>query len=542
MKKFAIAIAAVILAAFAVPAFAATNPFMDVPASHWAYDAVAQLAARGVISGYPDGSYKGSQPSTRYEMASIIARALANVDLEKASKQDVEMMRRLIVEFKDELDALGVRVDSLDERVAVLETDIGGWSLAGQVRFDAKFGTTDAAGKTFYSGKNGDNEFDLNRYRIWIRKRVNETTTFMARLESSDNVNRNVVWRFYEITTKLPYDISLTVGRSNFDWENDLGLYIYNFSNDDALFGDIDANMFKFKKDWGLANLELVVARQSGRITPAVYDPNFQAVSNGDAAGSPNAANSIVDFPGGLESFLIAGLADFNINERVRAGVMLYYWMTDEEVKFANNTESDTDLLTLGVYAGFRFTPDVELKGVYYHQGLGDNWRAPISPTNPNPDDTASAWKVILDVKQEALKFTSVWLEYGHIDNNFAKMPAPYSGIGGGADLMFNRPEGLNESTTKVFGIAAGQQWNDKWRTFIRYFAADYDTQFIDDATNWTVGVAYRLNPAVEFELLYDYIDYGGFLAADGRTLYNAGPGGRDDDDHIIRLRTFVTF
>ena len=50
MKKFLTVLAVVALVAFAAPAFAA-NPFMDVPAGHWAYDAVAQLAADGIISG-----------------------------------------------------------------------------------------------------------------------------------------------------------------------------------------------------------------------------------------------------------------------------------------------------------------------------------------------------------------------------------------------------------------------------------------------------------------------------------------------------------
>ncbi|MEG2020086.1 MAG: S-layer homology domain-containing protein, partial [Synergistaceae bacterium] len=54
MKKFLAVLAVVAIVAFAAPAFAA-NPFMDVPAGHWSYDAVAQLAARGVVSGYPDG-------------------------------------------------------------------------------------------------------------------------------------------------------------------------------------------------------------------------------------------------------------------------------------------------------------------------------------------------------------------------------------------------------------------------------------------------------------------------------------------------------
>lgn len=55
----------------------ADNPFSDVPAGHWAYAAVAKLAAAGIVDGYPDGNYKGIRTMTRYEMAQIIAKALA---------------------------------------------------------------------------------------------------------------------------------------------------------------------------------------------------------------------------------------------------------------------------------------------------------------------------------------------------------------------------------------------------------------------------------------------------------------------------------
>ena len=136
MKKIVVLVAVAVLVAFAAPAFAVTNPFMDVPMNHWAYDAIGQLAARGVLSGYPDGTYKGKQPTTRYEMASALARALAVVDMTKASKQDVEMLKKLVVEFKDELDALGVKTDQLDKRVAVIEDRMGGWKISGEIRLD----------------------------------------------------------------------------------------------------------------------------------------------------------------------------------------------------------------------------------------------------------------------------------------------------------------------------------------------------------------------------------------------------------------------
>ena len=145
MKKFMAVLAMVAVVAFAAPALAATNPFMDVPQGHWSYDAVGLLASRGIVSGYPDGAFKGAQPATRYEMASVVARALVTVDAEKASKQDLELLKKLVMEFKDELDALGVKVDSLDKRVAVLEDGIGGWKVRGTFWFDANFAGGDQA-------------------------------------------------------------------------------------------------------------------------------------------------------------------------------------------------------------------------------------------------------------------------------------------------------------------------------------------------------------------------------------------------------------
>jgi hypothetical protein len=55
---------------------AQANPFADVPANSWAYDAVAKLAADGYIQGYPDGQFKGQRPMTRYEMAVLVNRAV----------------------------------------------------------------------------------------------------------------------------------------------------------------------------------------------------------------------------------------------------------------------------------------------------------------------------------------------------------------------------------------------------------------------------------------------------------------------------------
>ena len=114
MKKLLIAL--VLVLALAIPALA--NPFVDVPLNHWAYDAVQTLAAKGVVIGYPDGTFGGNRALTRYEFAMAIARAIGYMEqyvdeAGLATKEDIAMLEKLIQEFADELKNLGVTVEDL---------------------------------------------------------------------------------------------------------------------------------------------------------------------------------------------------------------------------------------------------------------------------------------------------------------------------------------------------------------------------------------------------------------------------------------------
>ncbi len=84
----------------------AANPFADVPAGHWAYESVKKLNEAGVIEGYGDDTFRGDRLMTRYEMAQIVAKAMA-----KGANVD-----KLAAEFAEELDAMGVRVTSLEKK------------------------------------------------------------------------------------------------------------------------------------------------------------------------------------------------------------------------------------------------------------------------------------------------------------------------------------------------------------------------------------------------------------------------------------------
>src|SRR5690606_41351919 len=76
-KGLALTLAAVMALTIALPALGQTNPFRDVPLDHWAYDAIAELAAAGLVAGYPDGTCGGERACTRDEVAMAFARILA---------------------------------------------------------------------------------------------------------------------------------------------------------------------------------------------------------------------------------------------------------------------------------------------------------------------------------------------------------------------------------------------------------------------------------------------------------------------------------
>lgn len=112
---------ALALAFGARPMSALATPFSDVPSDHWAVDYIQALAADGIIQGYPDGKFEGSRNMSRYEMAAIIARAVAYVQENGASASDMAKLQKLMDAYKDELDALGVRVSTLEDRLNTLD-------------------------------------------------------------------------------------------------------------------------------------------------------------------------------------------------------------------------------------------------------------------------------------------------------------------------------------------------------------------------------------------------------------------------------------
>ena len=181
----------------------AANPFSDVPAGHWAYDSVAKLAAAGVVDGYADGAFAGDKLITRYEMAQIVAKAMA-----KGADCD-----KLAAEFADELDTLGVRVAKLEKGADKVK-------ITGEVRFrywdyDSKATYVDSKGK-----KAGSGDGLKVRTRIWMKGQVNEDWAATAMVENTHDFRDNDA----EETTSFQRayvdgkigGLKVTAGRQNF--------------------------------------------------------------------------------------------------------------------------------------------------------------------------------------------------------------------------------------------------------------------------------------------------------------------------------------
>ena len=95
-----------------------TNMFPDVPANHWAYEAVNDMAKRGLVIGYEDGQFKGDRTMTRYEFAMIVKRAI-----QKAKELNTSIDGRLVDEFKPELLRFEIQKNGSLERVHTLKSN-----------------------------------------------------------------------------------------------------------------------------------------------------------------------------------------------------------------------------------------------------------------------------------------------------------------------------------------------------------------------------------------------------------------------------------
>ena len=218
MKKI-LALAAVAALTAGVSAYAA-NPFSDVTADDWAYQAVSDLSAQGVVEGYPDGTFKGERNMTRYELAQIVARLMAKEDQLNAEQQAT--LDKLAGEYADELANLGVRVSNLEKKVGNIY-----WSGDARMRYQKQDNNVDKNHKKTGDSWNG-------RMRINVKGQVNESTYVNGKMaydmDFKKDDAKDVYMQQLFVNHNFGKDVAVRLGRQPIVFGNQGG-WLYGNSN-----------------------------------------------------------------------------------------------------------------------------------------------------------------------------------------------------------------------------------------------------------------------------------------------------------------------
>jgi len=208
---------------------------LDVSPGDWAYDALRELVEEyKCIVGYPDRTFRGNRPTSRYEFAAGLRACLDSIQALIAeggvvTEEDLEILRSLIQEFDAELAVLGTRVDNLDARVAFLEDHQ--FSVTTKLKGEVIFALSDAFGDDV------DDEVNTvfqNRTRLNFITSFTGKDTLQTRLQAS------------EATPLLTGALGTQEGRFTYDGSNgndvELDILRYIFPVGDKIKVQILAN------------------------------------------------------------------------------------------------------------------------------------------------------------------------------------------------------------------------------------------------------------------------------------------------------------
>ncbi|MEM8640196.1 MAG: iron uptake porin [Cyanobacteria bacterium P01_G01_bin.54] len=219
------------------------SQFSDVNPSDWAYQALDDLARRyDCLKGYPNGTFRGNRPLTRYEFAaglnacfSQIERLIAAIDPNAVLPDDLSTLERLSEDFEGELSVLSSRVDGLESRVTFLEDNQ--FSTTTKLVGEVTATLADSFGDSNVNGANTD-ETELvfhNRVRLQLVSTFSGKDRLYTRL-TSGNIENSFADEIGTFEGRFAFD-----GRSG----NNVGIdrLHYYFPVNDKTRGYVMANL-----------------------------------------------------------------------------------------------------------------------------------------------------------------------------------------------------------------------------------------------------------------------------------------------------------
>ena len=342
---------------FTSSVLAAGNPFADVPADHWAYEAVTELVSDGVLTGYDDMTLKGQREITRYEMAMMIARAMAAEKDVEVSTRDKQMIAQLAAEFSDDLNALGVRVACLEQQADVVQ-----WN--GKVEYTNKQARTSAA------GRRSSNALLL---RLEPSAAIEPHWQVKARLEAAQELSKDETGtvRLERVYAQGDYDaLQLKFGK--------LPLY----TNEEGMLWDVQCSGAAASFGGGLKRQDgAVLTLLGGRLSPEELSPDFGIVS--------------------AEAADLYGINFDGTKNKILAGAGAYRLKNDswDSAYFsAGNTAAIWSL-----HGAYRFTDRLRLSGAYAENTKAKNqdtaWQTELDYGTYRPE-MQGAWQLYSAYRQ----------------------------------------------------------------------------------------------------------------------------------------------
>ena len=328
MKKF---LKAALIPAFLVgttaTTFAAANPFSDVPAGHWAYNSVVKLASEGVIEGYGDGTFLGNRNITRYEMAQMIAKALAK-NPQGANKAELD---KLAAEFRAELDNLGVRIAELEKH-----SDMVQWTGEVRYRYWNDNENTSDSGKTKRTRSRAE-------IRIFPTAEINDHWTAKARFTANNDMREDATTEaaMTYMFAEGSYDrFNIQLGKMPLFTNADGGIVADDFFSGIRLsYGD----KFKFTAEGG----------------------RWKTLGTATSTGRWSSGTKAADYWG------VEGL--YNDGNRFNFGLAYRYFKSDGLTSTNDKNTDKANVFSVG--AGYKFGGDVKLSGAYAQNSKADRYK-----------------------------------------------------------------------------------------------------------------------------------------------------------------------
>ncbi len=388
MKKTVVAsLAAAMVMGIAGTSFAASNPFVDVPAKHWSYDSVTKLAQAGIVDGYADGKFQGDKVMTRYEMAQVVAKAMAKSDKADASQKAV--IEKLAKEYATELEGLNVRMTNVEKRVSALDkVSVDGVARIrhNNVKYDnVSSSTQDINMDIFYGYKvndewsvKGESEFNRNlRHtynnsenefkQLYVTGPIGGTTLKAGKFSYTPTYG--VVFdsqvRGAQVSFGNALKTTLTVGKTAVSSDSDSNAYMLG---DDLKYQAIDMTYATSKVTNVKANYQKLTnaADENVKAYEIGFDTQFAKDFNFKAAYAKTSSNQFTDLNKAYLAQVQYKVADINVVGSSDAYVGYRKFQPNATFDTANDYEDNFK----GVVVGYEYVPMKNAKfSTFYMSG-----------------------------------------------------------------------------------------------------------------------------------------------------------------------------